>query len=276
MSTNISTLYPGRVNAPDASYPTGSIKNETTPGISNDGTPLDQDWGNDFEGTKQALIRAAGISINGNSDTAELSQILQGILQQAAGRAYNYDDTGSVNAYVTALRASQQGLGGLFDGLIVQFPASFDNTGASTVDVSSLMGNVTGTDVFDIKLLGGAGDPVAGAISASGDTRLVYRDSPSPHFELQQITGTIGVGQAWQDVAGSRSASTNYTNSTGRPIQVNIYRTGTTTSGSLIVDGVTVATVNPEPDSGATCTAIVPNGGVYSFSASFNLWAELR
>lgn len=82
MAQNLSDLYPGRVNAPDAAYPGGSIKNETTPTVpappttpgSNDGTPLDKDWANDHEGFLQSIMAEAGISANGLIDNATASQ----------------------------------------------------------------------------------------------------------------------------------------------------------------------------------------------------------
>ena len=91
----------------------------------------------------------------------------------------------------------------------------------------------------------------------------------------------VGVGQTWQDVSGSRSASTNYTNNTGKPIMVNIiwYETNNGT-GSMVCDGVTVAS---RKNSGSgpdivNASMIVPNGRVYSATSSngFKNWVELR
>jgi hypothetical protein len=82
MATDLSTIFPaGKINPPSGAYPTGSIKDETVPGSSDDGTPLDEKWGNDFEGFKQAVMLEAGIDISGSttSDTALLSQILLGL-----------------------------------------------------------------------------------------------------------------------------------------------------------------------------------------------------
>lgn len=86
----------------------------------------------------------------------------------------------------------------------------------------------------------------------------------------------IGEGQTWQNLTASRAANVNYTNSTGKTIMVNVYRTDTVNGAYLTVDGVTVGAVNPEPAVGSTISAIVPNGSTYRFSDSFNIWAELR
>lgn len=77
---NISSTYgPTRANPPTTAYPFGSIKNESVPNA-NDGTPLDQAWGNDGTGFDAALMRAAGMTPNNNADTAESSQRLDAML----------------------------------------------------------------------------------------------------------------------------------------------------------------------------------------------------
>lgn len=100
--------------------------------------------------------------------------------------------------------------------------------------------------------------------------------------------GALGDGQTWQSLIGSRALNTIYTNSTGKPIIVNI--SITTLSG-------TSATLNIENsvgggsyipvavDSGATNissnqSVIVPNGFRYQVittgSPTLVLWSELR
>jgi hypothetical protein len=96
----------------------------------------------------------------------------------------------------------------------------------------------------------------------------------------------IGVGQTWQDLTASRALSTTYTNSTGRPIQVSVTATSTS-SGSidlqLTVGGVLAGRQYQVPPGGFTAVgtvyAIVPAGNTYSCTgsgaASFT-WQELR
>ena len=86
----------------------------------------------------------------------------------------------------------------------------------------------------------------------------------------------LGVGQIWQNVLSVRSINTDYINNTGRPIQVSIWQ-GADTNPSLIVDGVTVASIDGTPGSvGVQATAIVPSGSTYRVTASVDGWAELR
>lgn len=97
----------------------------------------------------------------------------------------------------------------------------------------------------------------------------------------------IGVGQTWQDVTASRALDTTYTNTTGRPILVNVGVYNATTAGGIVVS-VTVngVLVSESGDNSAvtttrfTVSAVVPDGGTYSVTAStgdvISLWVELR
>ena len=95
----------------------------------------------------------------------------------------------------------------------------------------------------------------------------------------------LGWGQTWTDVTSSRAKNTDYTNSTGKPIMVNVFlvNVGASSNASLTVDGVLVSWANGDTTNGgagATLSAIVPNGSVYYVSGSKTLtsgfWVELR
>ena len=99
-----------------------------------------------------------------------------------------------------------------------------------------------------------------------------------------QTDAAIGYGQTWQNVAGSRVAGTTYTNSTTKPIMVNISLTSTSTgnSASFAVGGVTVWSNSVSTSSGNYATSfstIVPVGSTYILNNSNNsitAWTELR
>ena len=92
----------------------------------------------------------------------------------------------------------------------------------------------------------------------------------------------IGVGQTWQDVTSSRVLGTTYTNSTGKPIMVNIDQQPNPayTYFQFFINSTRVASL------GANSTysvypnftgIIVPNGAAYSVSGgTLNKWFELR
>ncbi|MGC4366497.1 hypothetical protein [Hydrogenophaga sp. R2] len=93
----------------------------------------------------------------------------------------------------------------------------------------------------------------------------------------------LGVNQSWQNLTGSRTAGTTYTNTTGRPIAVFAAGPTTTTSNALVlsVGGVTAASMGTAAaGSSLFVTGIVPPGATYSISVSggvsINAWSELR
>lgn len=102
---------------------------------------------------------------------------------------------------------------------------------------------------------------------------------------------SLGVSQTWTDVSASRVATTNYTNSTGRPILVlvSIRSTSSTASrnSSFLVDGVAVSDATATASNGtnwgpiiAVHSVIVPDGSTYQATATASPqiinWFELR
>lgn len=97
------------------------------------------------------------------------------------------------------------------------------------------------------------------------------------------VTNGLGSGQTWQDVSASRASGTTYTNSTGKPILVNIIMgtTTNTTNSSLTVGGVVVSRFSQDDNytQRSTLSAIVPNGATYALTsggAPIVNWVELR
>jgi hypothetical protein len=126
------------------------------------------------------------------------------------------------------------------------------------------------------------GTPAAPTASAGTNTTQIATTA----YALQ---AGIGWGQTWQNLTGSRSVGTTYTNSTGKPIfiAVSIFLEGILQSvAQLYVSGVLVGqTVSSTAGysgvgSGSPMTAIVPNGATYQAIAAngYTLiqWAELR
>lgn len=161
---NLNTKYPGKVEAPDANYPTGGFKNETTPGLF-DGTPFEKGWADDLNAFMQGLIKAAGITVSGSTDTVLASQILQGLLHQVAAATY-FVDTGAADAYVVDALTDHYDFDAHVDGQQIRFIPDNVNTGASTVDVSGLAQK-------DIKTPAGS-NPLAGDIPAGVQAVLQY------------------------------------------------------------------------------------------------------
>jgi len=100
-------------------------------------------------------------------------------------------------------------------------------------------------------------------------------------------SNAIGVGQTWQNVTGSRTTATYYTNSTGRSIHVcaSCYSPASSSLYTAFeVAGVVVSEFqldgSPINASIASHSVIVPNGATYRMTTSgssfYNKWFELR
>jgi len=97
---------------------------------------------------------------------------------------------------------------------------------------------------------------------------------------VEILSQEIGVNQTWQDVSGSRSASVVYTNTTGKPIQVNIWTDAiSSATADIAVDGATRAfsDFGSGVIGNSFATVIVPNNSTYEYTGSTILeWHELR
>ena len=80
----------------------------------------------------------------------------------------------------------------------------------------------------------------------------------------------LGLGQTWQNVTASRVAGATYTNSTGKPIFIQV-----SIIGYIQVNGVTVVS---DGSGGAydEKSCLIPNGSTYLVSGTIDMWQELR
>ena len=105
-------------------------------------------------------------------------------------------------------------------------------------------------------------------------TLLTYFDT------LYSRTSAIfGIGQTWQDVTGSRSYGVTYTNSTGKPIEVNIVVTiSAGVRAHLTIDGVSIVSSVAGYNNvvAVVLQAIIPSGSTYLVSNAVLQWNELR
>lgn len=124
---------------------------------------------------------------------------------------------------------------------------------------------------------GFTGSPTA-PTPASNDSSTKLATTAFVQAVLASVKGLGFGGTTWNDVSGSRSAGTVFTNSYSYPIMVSIVNLAAAYSGTdLYVNGRLVSrfTVGTNgPQSRATNQAIVPPGGTYSVG-SFTSWFEL-
>jgi hypothetical protein len=158
-------------------------------------------------------------------------------------------------------------------------------------DITALSGLTTALSVAQ----GGTGSSnlTSASVIIGNGTSAVSGVAPGTSGNLLTSNGTawtsaastaIGVGQTWQNVTSTRVTGTTYTNSTGRPIQVNVVMGNfldAAVNMTLTVDGLNVATfgygrAGAGDNGNGTCTAIVPAGSTYVVTGTWSNWYELR
>jgi hypothetical protein len=89
---------------------------------------------------------------------------------------------------------------------------------------------------------------------------------------------SLGYGQTWQNMTGSRAIGTTYYNTTGKPIFIAPDITSAGGSAALSVNGTTVMAFNQSAGGHMVLQAIIPHGATYGISSgsSVNTWWELR
>jgi hypothetical protein len=157
-----------------------------------------------------------------------------------------------------------------------------DITGGTIVDLDTpLAVNSGGTGKSTLALnnvLLGNGTAAVKEVAPGASGNVLKSDGTT--WVSGTISAGIGDGQTWQAVTGSRAIGTTYTNSTGKPIQVNVYITlPSFSSASFQVNGLSVFTSSNQLERtlNTTLTSIIPIGATYSVtSGSLAYWVELR
>lgn len=167
----------------------------------------------------------------------------------------NYD-LGSVDVYVNGIRL-----------------ANTDFVATSLTSVT-IPGGLNAGDIVELVSFGAF--TVADTYTkAETDNKLGFKANTA---DLKEI----GVGQTWQDVTASRVLGTTYTNSTGKPIMVNIDQQPNPayTYFQFFINSTRVASLGANSAYSAYPNftgIIVPNGATYSVSGgTLNKWFELR
>lgn len=116
--------YPGRFSNPTTSRPQGAFKNRTSP-TSQDGSYLEADWANDWDGFFARTLNVGGVTPNGTVDTGSSSQYFDALML-------------SVNNQLPSMSSFQasrtaNGYQKLPGGLIVQWGESLPNSSGDAV-----------------------------------------------------------------------------------------------------------------------------------------------
>lgn len=96
--------YPGRFDNPTAAHPQGAFKNRTTP-TAKDGSYLERDWANDWDGFFSSLLVLGNITPSGSVDEVGNSQYYNALVNVIASSIPQSSETVS-----GALKLSTQAL----------------------------------------------------------------------------------------------------------------------------------------------------------------------
>jgi hypothetical protein len=154
-------------------------------------------------------------------------------------------------------------------------------------------GTITGiTDLAVADGGTGASTLSANAVLLGNGTSALQTVAPSTSGNVLTSNGTtwtsaaapvsLGIGQTWQDVTGSRAVGTTYTNSTGNPIFLAISGNSGNGTGTFSINGSIIAQVGESSpfagQSGINFNIVIPNGNTYLANGDWNVtyWWELR
>jgi hypothetical protein len=235
-----------------------------------------------------------------------LSGLNRALLDAGAGNGISASGSRIVNlaagvAITDAANAGQLGLllpltGGTLTGALIGTSASFSgDVAAVTQATADSSAKVATTAFVKANLVPYAplaspaltGSPTAPTPVPSDNSTKLATTAYTDAAVAVATGGSIGVGQTWQNVSATRAAGTTYTNTTGKPILVNVslqsYETAGDFSSSITVGGVVISSGftggQYTGHASKSVSFIVPATAVYQVNivgGTFLVWAELR
>ena len=168
---------------------------------------------------------------------------------------------------------------GLTGNILTSSTVSTVNSGSFVIGTQYTIATIGTTNFVSI---GASANTVGIVFTATGVGSGTGTATTNKWISSQAPSSGIGNGQTWQNVTGSRSGNVNYTNSTGKPIQVMIttYKVGSSAPTTFFVDSVSIgyadAAGTNDVGNFTTTSFIVPDSSTYQAAGDFQQWAELR
>ncbi|KWR88758.1 hypothetical protein [Cupriavidus sp. IDO] len=272
---------------------TAGFFTDGNPATSTPATIVPAEWLNAVMMELSNVVTGAGLTLSKPTYTQVLSAI-----KRLGQNTIILADTGAANAY-TATNATPLVAGTWGDGVVQAIKIAHANTGPSTyapdgltaipiygLGLQPLQGGelaLNGTAVLMHATIAGvnSGNPIAVLMECAGGAQQIAPATQSGH--AVQMAQVLGLGQTTQSLTGSRAIGTTYTNSTGKPIFIDIQIQLPTAAGfNLQKGGATVLGAGNNGSSSANYSAstIVLAGQTYGVTAtagsSINGWYETR
>ena len=173
--------------------------------------------------------------------------------------------------------AMELALGTLVGGVNFDESALITTVAIGSATTNASVGSTTARTSLAQRVVG-----FVDALFTTGTGWTISQVQPAGGLALAAIS-SLGYGQTWQNLIGSRSLSTTYYNTTGRPISLIVAVSDASVGNplSLTINGVVLSNdLVPSTGYWASVSAIVPPGASYILSIPgspvIQRWAELR
>lgn len=199
MALKRNETYPGRFSNPTDDHPQGAFKNRSAPGAQ-DGSYLEQQWANDWDGFFGRLLTLAEVTPNGNVDTASSSQYydaLKALFLQRTNPFVDIKNDGTVNTALSNLGLGMRGTAVFTSTATWTCPA-----GVTTVYIDACAGGGGGA-YGTLNATGGGGGGGAQAVR-----RSAVNVSPGETYTI--TIGLGGVAGVVGSVDGGNGGATSF------------------------------------------------------------------
>lgn len=168
---------------------------------------------------------------------------------------------------------------------VVNVSGGNDLTETGLISTTAISGSATSAStIYSASARTNVAYRVVGYVESTQATAGTWAAAPSTvqgqGGQALAAMSSLGYGQTWQNVLGSRVQGTTYYNTTGKPIFVGYSGYSSAATGAVVVNGVTIYSSLGRSTYFNTMPVpfIVPPGGSYSISGhdSTATWTELR